>query len=147
MMEPMAQSSQARITGEPSTDPMICRFRIDPPVFPGGSFHCADREAARGSSLLEALFAVPGTSQVHIAEDSISLSKLGEEPWPVLGKQIGSAIRAHFASGQAFAPPPPRATYGNLSAEETAQAIRELLGSEISPSLASHGGGVELVEL
>ncbi|HUP55939.1 MAG TPA: NifU family protein [Bdellovibrionota bacterium] len=143
----VASHPQVRITGEPASDATVCRFTVDPPVFPGGSFHCPDAEAAQGSTLLEALFAVPGIQQVHVAGSQVTVSKSGSEPWPVVGKAIGSAIRAHFASGSPFIPPPPRSTYGNLSAAEAAQAIREVLEQEINPSLASHGGSVELIEL
>jgi Fe/S biogenesis protein NfuA len=73
--------------------------------------------------------------------------KSGSEPWQVVGKEIGATIRAHFAAGSPFIPPPPRTTYGKLSLEEASAEIRALLDREINPSLAAHGGKVELVEL
>src|SRR4051812_6889545 len=98
MMGAMASpATPIRITGEPSTDPAVCRFVVDRPVFAGGSFHCADAESARGSALLEALFAIPGVAQVHVEGTGVTVAKESSAPWPELGRQIGQVIRAHFA--------------------------------------------------
>src|SRR4051794_32000999 len=106
------------ITGEPSTDPLICRFQVSEPLYARGSFRCADAEAARGSSLLEALFLVNGVQQLEISGSTVTVLKSGSEAWQTLGKEIGAVIRAHLAAGSPFIPPPPRTTYGKLSVDE-----------------------------
>src|SRR5438105_4554350 len=98
-------TAEIRITGEPSTDPLICRFHASLPIYARGTFRCPDAEAARGSALLEALFSISGVQQVEISESTVTVLKSGSEPWPLLGKEIGTAIRAHLAAGSPFIPP------------------------------------------
>ena len=50
--------AEIQITGEPSSDPMVCRFHVSEQIYKGNKFHCTDAEAARGSALLEALCGV-----------------------------------------------------------------------------------------
>lgn len=137
---------EVKITAEPAADPMVCRFHVSERIF-AGSCHCPDAEAARGSALLEALFAVSGVCQVEISGNSVTVLKSGPQPWQIIGKDIGTLLRAFIVSGSPFIPPPPRTTYDGLSVAETEREIRSLLDREINPSLASHGGKVELVEL
>src|SRR6185295_6897182 len=139
--------TEIQITGEPSTDPTVCRFHVSEPVYALGSHRCPDSEAARGSALLETLFGINGVQQVEIAGSTVTVLKSGSEPWPVLGREIGAAIRAHLVAGSPFIPPPPRATYGKLSLEEASAEIRAVLDREVNPALGAHGGKVELVEL
>src|SRR6185503_3558471 len=113
IMEGMERPS-IQITGEPSTDPLICRFHVSEPVYARGSFRCPDAEAARGSSLLESLFSINGVQQVEVSGSTITVLKSGSEPWQALGKDIGAAIRAHLTAGSPFIPPPPRTSYGKL---------------------------------
>jgi Fe-S cluster biogenesis protein NfuA len=139
--------TEIEITGEPSTDPTVCRFHVSEQIYTAGSHRCLDAEAARGSELLERLFSISGVQQVEISGNVVTVLKSGPEPWQILGKEIGVAIRAHLVAGSPFIPPPPRSTYGKLSAEEATTEIRALLERDINPALAAHGGKVELVEL
>lgn len=87
------------IKGESSLDSNVCKFTVDRPIYPGGSFNCRTKEMANGSPLLEALFAIEGVTEVLIAGNSITVAKSSHENWPVMGKKIGAAIRSQIKLG------------------------------------------------
>ena len=165
----MGDMSEITITAEPLTGPR-CVFLVGRPVAPDQWAYVADREAARGSPLAEALFVVDGVVSLVIAHDLIVVTRSGSEglplvgpyvrmvrrvlgdpsarapiPWKTLGKGVAKAVRAHFDSGEV-------ALSSELIASmPTAEALRGrvqmVLGGRINPVVASHGGGVELLDL
>ncbi len=138
-------TQQIKITGEPSLDPQVCRFHVDYPIFPDGSFNCRDKEMAEGSPLLEALFRIEGITQVMVAGGTLTIAKNTPQPWPAMGKQIGTVIREQIRSGDRLIDP---TVQGKLPSEEKIrQQIEELFEQDINPQIASHGGRVELVDV
>lgn len=139
----MSESNIA-IRGEPITAAK-CKFVVDRAVYPGRSFYFSRREQADGSPLASALFAIDGVSNVLLAHNVITVSKTGAAEWPVIGKQIGAAIRAHLASGQ------PAVTDELRNALPPTEVIRsrveEVLKTDIVPMVASHGGSVRLLDV
>ena len=94
--------SEIKITGMPAAgDPERCSFLVDRPLFEGKSFYFADPEKGIGSPLVERLFAIPGIASVLVAHDTVTIVKSTPEPWPVIGKLVGAAIRETLASGAA----------------------------------------------
>ena len=89
--------TEISITGEPITDAM-CRFTVDRPVYPDKSFAFLSKEAAEGSTLAKRLFEIDGITRVLISHDQITINKSAQADWPVIGKSIGAAIRAHLAT-------------------------------------------------
>jgi len=133
------------IIGEPSFNPGTCRFTVDRPVCPGGSAYFAKREAAAQSPLAQKLFEIPEVETVLIAENQITVSKSGNDPWPVVGKRIGAKIREHIGSGQ---PAVTEAYLQNLPSEPVIRdRVQDLLDREINPALGMHGGWVELIDV
>jgi Fe-S cluster biogenesis protein NfuA len=139
------ETQKIKISGEPSLDPQICKFIVDYPIFPDKSYNCRDKEMAVGSPLLEALFAIDGISQVMINNDTLTIAKDNFEPWPVLGKQIGDAIRSSIDSGQQLIADGVETMLP--SEEKIREQIEELFENDINPAIASHGGRVELAEV
>lgn len=134
------------IRGEPQANPEICRFIIEGrDLYAEGSHLCADSAAAKGSPLLEALFAIEGVTQTLISGDAITLQKSGDRPWQELGPKVGAVLRTHLESGARFAPPVRAAS---TSADpELAARIRDVLETQINPGVSGHGGRIELIEL
>ena len=136
-----------KISAEPSLDPNVCKFTVDRPVYPEGSFNCRSQEKAKGSPLLEALFAMGGVSEVFVEGNTITVAKAAQDEWSVLGKNIGAAIRFQILAGG----PLLAADLHAKSSPETyppgseAAAIQKVLDDEINPSVASHGGHISLV--
>lgn len=138
-------ASQIQIMGEPQIDPNVCKFTIDRPVYAEGSVRCTSKEMAEGSPLLQALFAIDGITQVLAYGNTLVVAKTSHDEWPVLGKQIGAAIRGSFASGQ---PLIADTITRRLPSEKDLRAKLETLFQEqINPAVASHGGHVEIIDV
>jgi Fe-S cluster biogenesis protein NfuA len=133
------------IIGEPTMNPAVCKFTVDRPVYAGGSAYFAKRETAALSPLAAKIFEVPVVQDILIAENQITITKSGFDPWPAVGKQIGAKIREHIHScapavSEEFARSiPPEA--------EIRKKIQELLEREINPALGMHGGWVQLIDV
>ena len=122
-----------------------CKFTVDRPVYPDGSFHFASKERAIGSPLAERLFGIPTVTSVLISHDRVVVNKAAIEEWPVIGRQIGAAIRAHLATGLPAVSEQLRATIP--PAEVIRERVQEVLDTQINPAVAAHGGHVELIDV
>ena len=137
-------TDQIAITGEPISDAM-CRFTVNRPVFPDRSFAFANKVTAQDSPLAERLFEIEGVARVVISHDQLTLTKSSSADWPVIGKAIGAAIRAHMASGE---PAVADSVWDSLpSSEEIQQQVQHVLDTEINPAVASHGGVIRLIDV
>lgn len=133
-----------QIRGEPFSNAR-CKFIVDRPVYEQAAFYFPNAEKAAGSPLAEALFAIEGVSAVLIAHNEVTVNKNTLAEWPVVGKQVGAAIRAHLASGQPAVKdelrqqlPPP---------DEIRVKVAQVLEHQINPFVAQHGGVVRLVDV
>lgn len=133
------------ITGEPTVNTAACKFTVDRPVYPGGSAYFGNREAADLSPLAKRIFEIPEVENVLIAEDQITVTKSGIDPWPVIGKKIGTKIREHIQSSD----PAVSDQYNSSMMPEAdlRQKVQNLLENEINPALGAHGGWVELIDV
>ncbi len=161
--------SEISITAEPLTGPR-CLFLVGRPVAPERWAHVADRRSAQGSPLAEALFALEGISSFLIAHDLIVVTRSGDAGlplvgpyvrmvrrvlgdtsarapvhWKVLGKAVAKVVRAQLASGQAALDSSLIASMP--TAGQLRQRVQEVLDVQVNPVVASHGGGVDLVDL
>lgn len=139
------KDQEIKITAQPLLNPEVCIFTVDLPVLPNGSFNCKNAEMAKGSPLLEALFATGNVREIFVTGSSLTIAKSSPEPWEVLGKQIGEVIRATIKSGQSLMASDLKKP--SLSDDQIRTAIKELFEGEINPALSSHGGFVELVDV
>lgn len=138
-------SDKLNITGEPSVNPQVCKFIVEHPIFPNGSYNCRNKEMAKGSPLLEALFEIDGITQIMVSENSLTIAKDNNAGWPDMGKKIGDAIRDTIASGKELID---SSVDNKLPSEENIRKqIEELFEQSINPQIASHGGSVELVDV
>ena len=137
--------NEIAIKGELTVNPASCKFTVDRLVYPGGSAYFGNREAASVSKLAQRIFEIPEVENVLIAEDQVTVSKSGYEPWPSIGKQIGAKIREHIRSGD----PAVSDQYDSLMPpeDEIRKKVQTLLDGEINPALGMHGGWVELIDV
>lgn len=134
-----------QISAEPSKDPAVCKFTVNRILYPEGSVSCRSVSQAEGSPLLEALFAVEGVREVLVFGSSVTVAKSAEEPWQVIGKHIGAAIRKSFESGKPLIAEDQSEKLP--SEKELRLKIETLMESEINPYIASHGGRIEIVDI
>ena len=80
-----------------------------------------------------------------IADQRLTVTKRTSEPWQVIGKRIGTAIRAHVASGSHAVNPELRKRIPPVDViRERVQAVIE---REIQPAVRSHGGVIRLLDV
>jgi NFU1 iron-sulfur cluster scaffold homolog, mitochondrial len=133
------------IVGEPTINPATCKFTVDRPVYPENSAYFGNREAANLSLLAQKIFEIAEVENVLIAENQITITKSGFDPWPVIGKSIGTKIREHIRSGE----PAVSSQYDSAMPPESEirRRVQDLLEREINPALGMHGGWVELIDV
>jgi Fe-S cluster biogenesis protein NfuA len=136
---------EIQIQGEPLAVPAMCKFIVDRPVYENRSFYFATKESAELSPLATRLFEVQGISSVLISHQSITVGKSSPAGWPQLGPHIGTAIRAHVSSGDAAVSAELEASLP--PAEELRTRVESIIESEVAPSVASHGGSVDIVDV
>ena len=88
------------IVGEPTVNPAACSFTVDRPVYAGGSAYFRNREAAEFSPLAKRIFEIAEVENILIAENQVTVTKSGFDPWPAIGKKIGIKIREHIQSNE-----------------------------------------------
>ena len=133
------------IVGEPSGNPATCKFTVDRSVYAGGSAYFGKREAAHDSPLAKKIFEIPQVESILIAENQVTVTKSGFDPWPTIGKQVGLRIREHIRSGE---PAVSEDYLRSLPPEnEIRKKVQDLLDREINPALGMHGGWVELIDV
>lgn len=122
-----------------------CQFTVDPPVYPGGSAHFANKGAAKGSPLAEKIFEIENIVGMMVTENVVKVTKIGNEDWMPVAKQIGGIIRAQLQSG---VPAISETIKANLPSEEVIrEKIQQLFDAEINPAVAMHGGSVDLIDV
>jgi Fe-S cluster biogenesis protein NfuA len=135
---------EIRITAEP-IDQQRCRFVVSESLLASGARRFASAAEAAGSPLAEALFGVPGVTEVVVSGGTVTLSKGAPGPWQALGRQVGAAIRDALAKD---APPVQPAPATASAGDEALYArVADLFEAEINPAVARHGGFVELVDV
>lgn len=136
--------SNIAITANPSTLPTQCKFVVDRPVCEG-AFYFSNSERAKNSPLATRLFEIVGVDAVLVSGSDITVTKASPEDWQTLGRQIGAAIRAHVQSGDVGVLDEYRESLP--SEDEIREKVENVLEIEINPSVASHGGVVNLVDV
>lgn len=112
-----------------------CRFMVDRPLI-NGSLIATNKEEAKGNSLAETLFNSTEIKKLEITDNVLTVVKSSNDEWSVLGKRIGGFIRA-FLQPEVYA--------NLLPTEELKKKVQEVLELHINPSVAAHGGYVDLV--
>lgn len=138
-------SDEIKITAEPQGVASMCRFVVDRPIFENRSYYFGSREIAEVAPLAKRLFAIPGISAVLITHNAITVTKFAPEPWQIVGRMIGAAIREHVQSGL---PAVPDEFYAKLpSASELRQRVEAVIQKDIAPGVGSHGGSISVVDV
>jgi Fe-S cluster biogenesis protein NfuA len=137
--------NEISITGEPTVNPAACSFTIDRPLYTGGSAYFRNREAAEYSPLAKKIFESPEVENILIAENQVTVTKSGYDPWPAVGKKVGEKIREHLQSNE----PAVSAQFedGLPPESELRARVQDFLENEINAALGAHGGFVELIDV
>ena len=129
-------------------DPDTCKFTVSRSLHAGGPFFFGNQQRAAGSPLVERLFALPGVTNVLIAENVVTIGKELGTSWSGLKAAIGTAIRTQLLTGVPAILE--MAAYANTQGRSDAElgvVIQELLDREVNRSIANHGGKISLVDV
>lgn len=146
------------IKATPTSNADICEFELSKDVLNKGQYYCKTKEQALGSILLETLFELSGIKEIMVKKNVLMISKNSPQPWREFGPMIGKAIREAFDSPRGFfdanllekiTPIESNQEKANSKILETelGKKINDLLNELINPSLASHGGHAELIDI
>jgi Fe-S cluster biogenesis protein NfuA len=134
------------IQTEPTPNPNTLKFLPGEIVAKGAVTDYSTPDAASGSPLASALFAVEGVTRAFFGADFISLTKDADADWSVVKPLALAAIMDFYTSGA-----PQEAADGAVSGhsdhdgDENADLIvqiKELLDTRVRPSVANDGGDI-----
>lgn len=135
--------SPLRIRAQPSpSDPDTLRFLLDAPVQDGAVPATFDG-TTKDVPLARALFDIGGVHRVEVDSACIHIRKSADARWEDIKAPIAAAIRAVLASTEQPLGAQPKFTGGDRDAWMLA-AVRDLLDSRINPSIAGHGGHIDI---
>lgn len=137
--------SDIKIMAHPKMDPNYCDFILENPVEEFGAYVFKSSDDAKGSILAEEIFNLGGIGSVLIIGKTVTIEKATEEPWQVLGKKIGSALRAALTSNQ----PLINSSKKDKTADEKdlIEKVKGIFANQINPAVADHGGYIELIDV
>lgn len=136
--------TQIQIRGEPFSN-VKCKFIVDRPVYDGRSHYFGSAATAEDSPLAKAIFAIPGVTNVLISHNEVTVGKGTMAEWPVIGRQVGAAIREQLVSSL---PAVSDAARAKLPSESDIRAgVERVLAAEVNPFVSQHGGVVKLVDV
>jgi len=144
----MAGEAPMFIQTESTPNPQTLKFLPGRDVLGAGGREFADVDAAEGSPLAAAVFAVDGVKRVYLGPDFITATKDEALDWAHLKPHILGAIMEHFVAGLPVLtdgavdePGTDDRVYDGEAAEIVAQ-LKELIETRIRPAVARDGGDV-----
>lgn len=140
-MSDMVSPLRIRAQSSPS-DPDTLRFLLDAPVQDGAVPATFDG-TTKDVPLARALFDIGGVRRVEVDGPCIHIRKSADARWEDIKAPIAAAIRAVLASTGQPLGAQPNFTGGDRDAWMLA-AVRDLLDSRINPSIAGHGGHIDI---
>jgi len=141
-----AGGQRIRVTVEPSpTHANVCRYVVDPPIYPEGAVHFASQEKAAGSPIAESLMEIPVVKEIIVAGSTITLTSDEAVDWESLSADVAQRIRDQINSGM---PAVADEITRNLpSAESLRERVQDVIDTAINPAVAAHGGVVNLLDV
>jgi len=139
-------TDETRIFAELSpTDQDVCIFTAGCAFLPRARASFDSKEKAEGSPLVSDLFGIPCVAKIMVAENTVAVTKSGDDAWQDVAPEIGKMIRARMETGE------PYVSENALDAvppeDEIKARVQEVLDQEINPGIASHGGSISLAEV
>jgi Fe-S cluster biogenesis protein NfuA len=138
--------TRIRVTAQPSpVHHNVCRFVVEPPVFPGGAAHFSDPAHANEAPLAKKLLGLDDVREVLIAEDAVTVTTENPPDWNDLSTRVSELIRDQINSGT---PSISDAFKESIPAPEVIrEQVQEVLDTAINPAVAAHGGFVTLLDV
>lgn len=131
------------IQTEQTPNPSTIKFIPGETVLSSGTADFKSAESAAGKSpLAERLFKIDGIAGVFFGSDFVSITKNDVREWLVLKPLILGALFEHFSMKQPILTDAPVVREISEEDSEIVQQIKELLETQIRPSVARDGGDI-----
>ncbi len=131
------------IQTEPTPNPATIKFIPGETVLAHGSAEFKTADSAVGKSpLAERLFKVNGVAGVFFGSDFVSITKTDDREWMLLKPLILGALFEHFSTRQPILSDVPVVKEVSGEDSEIVARIKELLDTQIRPSVARDGGDI-----
>lgn len=131
------------IQTEPTPNPATIKFIPGETVLASGTADFKSAENAAGKSpLAERLFKINGVAGVFLGSDFVSVTKTDEREWLLLKPLILGALFEHISMKLPVLTDVPVAREVSEEDSEIVQQIKELLDTQIRPSVARDGGDI-----
>jgi len=125
-------------------DGMRCRFTVGDPLVEAGVHHFTSCEEAKGVPVAEAVLGVPGIAEVVVSDRTITVVKRSGRDWYQLEEPIKYAIEA---AANAVPAEVEKGDGTVLDDDSMFDLVAEIFEREVNPSVASHGGRVDLIDV
>ncbi|MES1197608.1 MAG: NifU family protein [Pseudomonadota bacterium] len=136
------------IQTETTPNPQTLKFLPGRDVLGVGSRDFVSADAASGSPLAAALFAIDGVERVYLGGDFLTVTKAVAIEWPHIKPHLLAAIMDHYTSG--------RPVVGEVASESADEAeivyegeaaeivreIKEIIEARVRPAVAQDGGDI-----
>jgi Fe-S cluster biogenesis protein NfuA len=120
-----------------------CRFDFEKQIAKS-AFTIDSAQQAGFSPVAKKLFGFPWVEKLQIGQTFIELNKKEWVDWDVIVEPLVGLLEEHFTANTTLEEPLPEKA--NVATDE-ATTLRKYIEEQINPSLASHGGFVELKSL
>lgn len=141
----MSETQEFSIVAEPQMRPDQCKFNFETPLFERGIYFFDRKNWSKDSILADLLFQLDHVALLVVTKDSILVTQDSDLDWRELGKKIGQAIREAIQSGKNLISP--ELTRRTSEEDHLFEQVSSILNERVNPSIASHGGSIELVDV
>ncbi|MCZ6759961.1 MAG: NifU family protein [Gemmatimonadetes bacterium] len=109
----------------------------------GGDARYGRGEDCSAHPLASALFSVPGITEIEVKGEVLIVSKETDSPWEDVYERFSYAIAMNARPGE----PEVTVSSAELDEDELFEAVEHLFETEINPTVATHGGKIELIDV
>jgi NFU1 iron-sulfur cluster scaffold homolog, mitochondrial len=130
----------------PTPNPYALKFVINATFKEDGKATFNSSAECGELPLIRDLFAIPGVKQVHLFQNTLSVTHGGDLDNDDLAAQVEAVIVSRFAvHDPKFGEPTPKPRERAVASNPVIQSIEEILDRTIRPGLQADGGDIEII--
>jgi Fe-S cluster biogenesis protein NfuA len=145
MNEPI-DNSELMIRTMPTPNPYALKFVLNASFKTDGKATFNSALESDHLPLVRDMFAIEGVKQVHLFQNTLTVTHSGELESDALSDKVSAVIKSRFAVHDAgFGEKEPEKKARVASADPQVQAVEEILDRTVRPGLQADGGDIEVV--
>ena len=134
--------SDVTISAQITPNPNTLKFVLNKILMNTGSIDFNTPDKAKGSPLVEKLYAIDGVVGVLIGTNFVSISKTTTIDWAHVAQPITDVLKTVLSTEGPYLDDAVLASRHSDSVSEIEQKIKDILDTEIRPAVAMDGGDV-----